>query len=67
MDNGDNGDKLKELVWCNHVRVRAWRPIGHAKPLFALSGKSYLIIEDGRAKLICGDCLVKASQCEIPS
>lgn len=57
MDTVDNLPKLTEIVWCNHLRVIP-------SPLIMANGaqcyippqKVYLIIEEGKVKLVCPEC-----------
>jgi hypothetical protein len=55
-------DKIKEVVWCNHVNARGMWLIGN-KPIVRISGKGVnLVVEDGTVKLVCEGCLTKAIQ-----
>ena len=51
-------DKLTEIVWCDHVKVTP-RPIVHTTvPHVFVHAKCYLIVEQGKVKVICSECFM---------
>ena len=62
-DSVDNGDNYRRLVWCEHLRVDK-NPLFSTTPNVAVGniGTLYLVLEEGKVKLLCSICVMKAVQ-----
>ena len=62
VDNGDNSEKLKEIIWCEHLVVVCSPLIGSQVPHIFLRGAPvYLVVEENVVKLICPPCWLLAT------
>ena len=53
-------DKLREVVWCDHVKAFGNVALTGERNLYIASAPVYLVVEDLRVKLVCPDCMIKA-------
>lgn len=53
----DSVDKLNEIKWCDHVYVSVDFLKASVPTALITSPLTYLIVEDGKIKLLCGNCL----------
>lgn len=63
MNSVDTGDKLKEIVWCDHVSVIR-NPLFSAMPNVCIERgpRTYLVVEEGRIKLVCTNCMMNSTK-----
>jgi len=62
VDNGDNLEKLREIIWCDHLGVVCSPLIGSETPhIFLHDGPVYLVVEENVVKLICPPCWLLAT------
>lgn len=54
MDRVDNFNQIK---WCDHVDVTCDYLKAGVPTALILSPVTYMIVEDGKIKLLCGSCL----------
>lgn len=61
---GDSVDKITEAVWCEHVKAEGVHlPV--TQRALRLSPKQesiYIVPEEGKIKVMCNDCFVRAVQ-----
>jgi len=50
-------DKLTEIKWCDHVHVSVDFLKATVPTALITSPVTYLIVEEGKIKLLCGNCL----------
>lgn len=50
-------DKLNEITWCDHVHVSVDFLKASVPTALISSPLTYLIVEEGKIKLLCGNCL----------
>jgi len=63
VDNGDNLEVLKEIVWCNHLEVVTMPLKGTKTPhIFLHDGPVYLVVEENKVKMICPFCWVESAK-----
>lgn len=57
MDQEKNSERLKEIVWCVHLRLipspLVLSPVAHA---YLPPQKTYIIVEEQKVKLVCPEC-----------
>jgi hypothetical protein len=56
----DSVDKLTEIKWCDHVHVNVDVLKATVPTALITSPVTYLIVEEGKIKLLCGNCLRQA-------
>lgn len=62
VDSVDNSEKLKEIIWCEHLEVVRNPLRGSQVPHVFLRGAPvYLIVEENVVKLICPPCWLLAT------
>jgi hypothetical protein len=62
VNSVDNGDK-KEFVWCDHVAAKGYRVDSRYPAILRISSRGVnLIVEEGKIKVLCDTCLMKALQ-----
>jgi hypothetical protein len=55
---GDSVDNLREIVWCNHLKITP-RPLVHTEvPHVYIHSRCYLAVEEGKVKILCPDCWI---------
>lgn len=53
----------KEAIWCDHVAVVGlWIEKKPALKVLATDQAVFLVVEDGKVKLVCPACLLRASR-----
>lgn len=53
----DTVDKVSEIKWCDHIHVSVDFLKAQVPTALITSPVTYLIIEEGKVKLLCGNCL----------
>lgn len=53
----DSVDNLTEIKWCDHVHVDVDYLKARVPTALITSPVTYLIVEEGKIKLLCGTCL----------
>jgi len=53
----DTGDKLTEIKWCDHIHVSVDYLKTSVPTALITSPVTYLVVEEGKIKLLCGNCL----------
>lgn len=57
VDNGDNSEVLKEIIWCDHLAVVPMPVKGSTIPhVFIHEGPVYLVVEQNVVKMVCPRC-----------
>jgi hypothetical protein len=51
---------LNQIVWCDHVHVSVDFLKASVPTALITSPVTYLIVEEGKIKLLCGNCLRQA-------
>ena len=62
MKTGDSVDNLTAIVWCDHLAVVPQPMILTNVRHAWLKKPCYLVVEDGKIKLLCSSCWCKAVQ-----
>jgi len=57
---GISGIEIREVVACDHVSVN--RLILTNTQNFYTQGPAYIVIEEGKIKVVCPECLLRATK-----
>lgn len=61
MKTVDTGD-IREAVWCDHVTAFGQWIHGTRPAIVVTTPRIHIIIEEGKVKLLCPQCFLKAVQ-----
>jgi hypothetical protein len=56
VNSVDSVDNLREVVWCDHVQINKHQHIGSSTFDATLKGRTHIVIEEGKVKLLCDHC-----------
>lgn len=65
MDKGDkmeDQEKLKEIVWCDHLGVKPQFLTMVGTPHAHVKGSCYVVVEENKVKLICDHCFIQSAR-----
>lgn len=59
MNSVNNGDRLREVTWCDHAALSQTNMFG--PPVLFIIRETYLVVEEGKVKLVCKNCFRESS------
>lgn len=62
VNNGENSKMLKEIVWCDHLKVSEMPWKGIPTPhIFLHDCHVYIVVEENKVKMVCPICWIKSA------
>ena len=63
MQNQESSEKIREVIWCDHVHITTPEILGLEVNYFILhKAPVHMVIEEQKIKLVCPSCFLKGLQ-----